>query len=36
MGAESDKSGKASELLSSLVGIMKKEGDIIVASSSKS
>ena len=35
-GAENDRTGKVNDLLRSLVGIMKKEGDIIVASGSKS
>ena len=34
--AESDRTGKVNELVRSLVGIMKNEGDIIVASGSKS
>ena len=35
-GAEYDRTGKANELVRSLVGIIKKGGDIIVASRSKS
>ena len=35
-GAENDRTGKANELVRSLVGIIKKEGGIIVASGSKS
>ena len=33
--AENDKTGKSGEFVRSLVGIRKKEGDIIVASGSK-
>ena len=35
-GAESDRTRQANELVRSLVSMMKKEGDIIVASCSKS
>ena len=35
-GAENDRTRKANELVRSLVGRIKKEGDIIVASGSKS
>ena len=35
-GAETDRTGKANELVRSLVGIIKKGGHIIVASGSKS
>ena len=35
-GAETDRTGKANELVRSLVGIIKKGGDIIAASGSKS
>ena len=35
-GAETDTTGKANELVRSLVGTMNKGGDIIVASGSKS
>ena len=35
-GAENDKTKKANELVRALVGLITKEGDIVVASDSKS
>ena len=35
-GAENDRTGKATELVRSLAGMIMKEGDIILASGSKS